>query len=146
MIINCLIRKPLLKCFINKNFRAVTPYCSSSQHPGQKSRDITLRFKLTDETTRLLEKLALVNFENHRNVNVVESAIEFANSINSVNTDNIEPLVTVLENRYLKLREDLVTDKNLKEQVLQNAAIVEEDYFVAPPGNIPVNLQSLKSS
>lgn len=45
----------------------------------------------------------------------------------------MEPLYTVLENYQLKLREDKVTDGNIKEDILSNAAKTEEEtYFVAP--------------
>ena len=31
---------------------------------------------------------------------------------------------------------------NLRREVLANAAVVEEDYFVAPPGNIPFKVDA----
>lgn len=52
---------------------------------------------LDDETIRQLETLSLVNFENKEHIKVVEEAISFANKIQSVNTDNVEPLICVLE-------------------------------------------------
>lgn len=55
--------------------------------------------KLLIDDIKLLEKLSLVNFENQKYVKVVEEAIEFANSINTVNTDEIEPLISLLEDR-----------------------------------------------
>lgn len=54
---------------------------------------------LIDDDIKLLEKLSLVNFENQKYVKVVEEAIEFANFINTVNTDEIEPLISLLEDR-----------------------------------------------
>ncbi|KAK7598284.1 hypothetical protein V9T40_006519 [Parthenolecanium corni] len=98
--------------------------------------------KLDDETIKLLETLSLVNFESKEHIQVVEDAINFASKIQSVNTDNVEPLISVLENETLKLREDKVIEGNCRKEILLNAAAVEEDYFVAPPGNIPVNLNS----
>lgn len=40
--------------------------------------------------------------------------------------------------RPLRVDEDIVTEGNCKEAVLSNAILTEEDYFVAPPGNIPL--------
>ena len=40
--------------------------------------------------------------------------------------------------RDLFLEADQVTDGNILEDILKNAALTEEDYFVAPPGNIPL--------
>lgn len=41
--------------------------------------------------------------------------------------------------RNLYLRSDDVNQGNCVKDILKNAAIKEEDYFVAPPGNIPLN-------
>jgi hypothetical protein len=35
-----------------------------------------------------------------------------------------------------------VTEGNCKAEILANAAITEEDYFVAPPGNIPLEVNT----
>lgn len=40
--------------------------------------------------------------------------------------------------RPLHVEEDVVLEGNCKETVLKNASLIEEDYFVAPPGNIPL--------
>lgn len=71
-------------------------------------------------------------------VKVLEDSIEFANRIQNIDTENVEPLYTVLENHQLELREDVVTDGNIQQDVLKNAQITEEEYFLAPPGNIPL--------
>lgn len=54
--------------------------------------------KLDTETVKLLEKLSLINFETDKYIPTVEEAINFVDSINSVNTDNVEPLISLLEN------------------------------------------------
>lgn len=44
--------------------------------------------------------------------------------------------------RNLNLRPDEVikiTQGNCQKDILRNAAVVEDDYFVAPPGNIPLH-------
>lgn len=48
----------------------------------------------------------------------------------------------------LRVREDEVTEGNCKDHILQNASVTEEDYFVAPPGNISLQAEdfSLKKS
>lgn len=40
--------------------------------------------------------------------------------------------------RVLYLREDKVTEKNDVKAVLQTAVVTDEDFYVAPPGNIPL--------
>ncbi|RWS27896.1 glutamyl-tRNA(Gln) amidotransferase subunit C-like protein [Leptotrombidium deliense] len=85
----------------------------------------------------LLEKLSLVNFANIEGIRRLEEAIKFADRLKEVNTDGVEPMYSVLEDQCLSLREDKVEKYNRKD-VQQNASVVVEDYFVAPPGNIPL--------
>lgn len=65
-------------------------------------------------------------------------SIAFASKILTIDTTNVKPLYTVLENQILELREDKVTDGNIRTDILRNAKVIEEEYFVAPPGNIPL--------
>ena len=73
-------------------------------------------------------------FSNFREaVKVLEDSIDFASKIHNIDTDGVEPLYTVLEDYQLELREDKVTDGNIKEDVMKNAVKTEEDtYFIAP--------------
>lgn len=41
--------------------------------------------------------------------------------------------------RHLTLREDKITQGNCQKDILKNAALKEDDYFVAPIGNIPLH-------
>lgn len=71
---------------------------------------------------------------------VLEDSIEFASKIQNIDTTNVEPLYTVLENFPLQLREDEVTEGNIREDLMKNAKKTEDDlYFVAPVGNVPLN-------
>lgn len=97
MIIKFLAQKLLVKHLQLRKFIAVSCYHSNLHQKSFSTDSPDSPFKLDDETVRLLEKLSLVNFENSKNKAVVESAIEFADGINAINTDNVEPLVTVLE-------------------------------------------------
>ena len=99
--------------------------------------------QIDDETIEHLERLSLVNFANIAGIRRLEEAIKFADQIRVVDTSNVEPLVNVLEDFPLVLRDDEVTEGNVRSAILQNAAVTEDDYFVAPPGNIP--LKSSKS-
>ncbi len=48
-----------------------------------------------------LERLALVDFGNKEGIDRLEAAIAFADQLESVDTTGIEPLYTVLEDRYV---------------------------------------------
>ncbi|XP_055603503.1 glutamyl-tRNA(Gln) amidotransferase subunit C, mitochondrial [Uranotaenia lowii] len=97
------------------------------------------RVTVDEATVQLLERLSLVDLDSKEAHKTLEDSIEFASRILSIDTEGVKPLYTVLENQRLVLREDSVTDGNIREDVLANARISEEDYFVAPPGNIPLD-------
>ncbi|XP_008937266.1 PREDICTED: glutamyl-tRNA(Gln) amidotransferase subunit C, mitochondrial [Merops nubicus] len=85
-----------------------------------------------------LEHLALVDFRDAEGVERLQQAIQFADQLQEVNTDGVEPMDSVLEDRCLYLREDDVTEGNCTKELLKNAREKVEEYFVAPPGNIPL--------
>ncbi|XP_038106239.1 glutamyl-tRNA(Gln) amidotransferase subunit C-2, mitochondrial-like [Culex quinquefasciatus] len=89
-------------------------------------------------------RLSLVDLDNAEAHRTLEDAIEFASQILSVDTDGVEPLYTVLERERLTLREDRVSDGNIQQDVLRNARVTEEEYFVAPPGNITLEQEPKK--
>ncbi|XP_052072890.1 glutamyl-tRNA(Gln) amidotransferase subunit C, mitochondrial-like isoform X2 [Mytilus californianus] len=93
---------------------------------------------IDQEMINHLERVSLVEFNNQAGIERLSKAIESANKLHMVNTDGIEPMESVLEDRMLYLREDKVTDGKCKQEVLSNAVKTIEDYFVAPPGNIPL--------
>ncbi|XP_075574931.1 glutamyl-tRNA(Gln) amidotransferase subunit C, mitochondrial [Pelecanus crispus] len=94
--------------------------------------------KVTVEVLDHLERLALVDFRDAEGVERLQKAIQFADQLHEVNTDGVEPMDSVLEDRCLYLREDDVTEGNCTNELLKNAREKVEEYFVAPPGNIPL--------
>ncbi|XP_045771653.1 DNA polymerase subunit gamma-2, mitochondrial-like isoform X3 [Maniola jurtina] len=97
------------------------------------------RTKVDTNTISLLERLSLVKCDTDEGVNVLEDSIAFADKILHIDTTGVEPLYTVLEKENLTLREDIITQGNCQKDILKNAAVTEDDYFVAPPGNIPLH-------
>ncbi|KAH8032935.1 hypothetical protein HPB51_003889 [Rhipicephalus microplus] len=59
----------------------------------------------------------------------------------NVDTTGVAPMVTPLEDVPLRLRPD-VPIECCAEEILKNAKVTEEGYFVAPPGNIPLDVKS----
>lgn len=55
----------------------------------------------------------------------------WVDQLKEVNTDDVEPLVSVNEN-HLQMRKDEVTDGNIAEQILANAPMKEYEYFAVP--------------
>ncbi|XP_063972165.1 glutamyl-tRNA(Gln) amidotransferase subunit C, mitochondrial [Diachasmimorpha longicaudata] len=97
------------------------------------------QIKISKETIKKLERLSLVDFGNEAGINRLEAAIKFAEKLKDFPIDDkVEPLYCVLEKECLRLREDKVTEGGYREKILKNATVTEEEYFVAPPGNIPL--------
>ena len=61
----------------------------------------------------------------------LNSIFDFIEKLNELNTDNIEPLTSVAETT-LKLREDEVKSKSIRDQILKNSPEENEDFFVVP--------------
>lgn len=47
----------------------------------------------------------------------------------------------VNEEESLDLREDEETEGNIRDSLLSNAPLTDDTCFIAPPGNIPVELE-----
>ena len=61
----------------------------------------------------------------------LNSIFDFIEKLNELNTDNIEPLTSVVETT-LKLRADEVKSENIRDQILKNSPEENEDFFVVP--------------
>ncbi|XP_036369162.1 glutamyl-tRNA(Gln) amidotransferase subunit C, mitochondrial isoform X2 [Octopus sinensis] len=85
-----------------------------------------------------LERLSLVAFDSEVGVQRLRQTIKAANNVLSVDTTGIEPMISVHEDRALELRSDVIKEGRDKDAILNNATKVFEDYYVAPPGNIPL--------
>ncbi|XP_006884687.1 PREDICTED: glutamyl-tRNA(Gln) amidotransferase subunit C, mitochondrial-like [Elephantulus edwardii] len=92
--------------------------------------------QVSAEMIEHLERLALVDFGSREAVARLEKAIAFADRLRGVDTDRVEPMESVLEDRCLFLRSDDVVEGNCTQEILQNSHQVLEEYSVAPPGNI----------
>jgi len=51
--------------------------------------------------------------------------------LNEVDVSGVEPMTSVVETR-LPMREDVVTDGNIPDQVLANAPRTEDGFFIVP--------------
>lgn len=89
-----------------------------------------------------------LSFTHRQALKTLEDSIEFASKILSIDTTGVEPMYFVHENQYLPLRKDEVTEGNIRDELLRNAPVNDDVCFVAPPGNIPVELDepNLKAS
>ena len=61
----------------------------------------------------------------------LNSIFDFIEKLNELNTDKVEPLTSVAETT-LKLRNDEVKSKDIRNQILKNSPDENEDFFVVP--------------
>lgn len=82
---------------------------------------------------RRLERLALVGFEYEQSKRILEEAIAFAERIRTARIDEtVRPMYSTLENDHIRLRDDVARNDVDRREILRNAAVLEEEYFVAP--------------
>ena len=81
-----------------------------------------------------------MDFANVRGIERLEEAIDLAEKIVDVDTEGVEPLYSVLEDETLQLRQDVPAEiSNNRKSLLKLAVVTEEDYYVAPQGNVPLS-------
>ncbi|MEL7042037.1 MAG: Asp-tRNA(Asn)/Glu-tRNA(Gln) amidotransferase subunit GatC [Pseudomonadota bacterium] len=57
--------------------------------------------------------------------------LDWIEQLNEVDIDGVEPMTSVVE-ATLPMREDVVTDGNIQDQILVNAPKSDEGFFVVP--------------
>jgi aspartyl-tRNA(Asn)/glutamyl-tRNA(Gln) amidotransferase subunit C len=123
---------------------------SSSLHPAIPKTPVASKFMtvvspdetVIDSTTiDHLERISLVDFANVRGIERLEEAIRLAEVIKTVDTTGVEPMYSIMEDQTLVTRKDIPEPPNCRKQLMDTASVTEEDYFVAPQGNIPLSLQ-----
>ena len=87
--------------------------------------------KKTVTTISYLSRLKIDSEKEEKITNDLENIIKFVDQLNDVDTSDIEPLTNPLE-KMAKTRDDKVTAKNLKEELLEIAPSSNEDYFLVP--------------
>ena len=86
------------------------------------------------KTIKHISKLSRISVDDEKAKKLVgdlNSIFEFIEKLNKLNTENVEPLTSVVETT-LRLRTDDVTSKNIKDQILKNSPDKNEDFFVVP--------------
>jgi aspartyl-tRNA(Asn)/glutamyl-tRNA(Gln) amidotransferase subunit C len=61
----------------------------------------------------------------------LNSILGWIDQLNEVDVSGVEPMTSVVETK-LPMREDIVTDGNIQDQVLANAPRSEDGFFVVP--------------
>jgi aspartyl-tRNA(Asn)/glutamyl-tRNA(Gln) amidotransferase subunit C len=61
----------------------------------------------------------------------LNAILAFVEQLSEVNVEGVEPMTSVTPMK-LPMREDVVTDGDIEPQVLANAPLVEDGFFVVP--------------
>ena len=86
------------------------------------------------KTVKHISKLARISLEDEKAKKLagdLNSIFEFIEKLNKLKTDKVEPLTSIAETT-LKLRNDEVKSKNIRDQILKNSPDKNRDFFVVP--------------
>jgi len=78
-----------------------------------------------------LARIAMSEEELERLVPELNNILGWVEQLGEVDTDGIEPLATVIDQK-LRLREDIVTEGNIRDEVLANAPDAQHGFFAVP--------------
>ena len=78
-----------------------------------------------------LARIAMTDEEIARLEPELNAIIGWVEQLAEVNTDGIEPLTAVIDQK-LRLRDDAVTDGNIRDDVLANAPEAQHGFFAVP--------------
>ncbi|HEX5600416.1 MAG TPA: Asp-tRNA(Asn)/Glu-tRNA(Gln) amidotransferase subunit GatC, partial [Hyphomicrobiaceae bacterium] len=76
------------------------------------------RIKITDDEARELQA-------------ELSGILDWVDQLNEVDTSNVEPMTRVVPIR-LKMRKDEVTDGNIADDIVKNAPMTDDHFFVVP--------------
>ena len=89
---------------------------------------------VSPEQVRHIAKLARIAMSDDQLARLVpelNAIIGWVEQLGEVDTDGVEPLTAVIDQK-LRLREDAVTDGDIRDQVLANAPEAQHGFFAVP--------------
>ncbi|MFO7298440.1 MAG: Asp-tRNA(Asn)/Glu-tRNA(Gln) amidotransferase subunit GatC [Pseudomonadota bacterium] len=90
--------------------------------------------KVDEATVRRIARLARIKItdDEARELQAELSGIlDWVDQLNEVDTSNVEPMTRVVPIR-LKMRKDEVTDGNIADDIVKNAPMTDDHFFVVP--------------
>ena len=86
------------------------------------------------EKIKHIAKLARISVNQEKATNLsrdLNSILKFVEQLNEINTQNTQPLSSILETS-LRVRTDVVKDGKIREKILENSPDKNEEFFVVP--------------
>ena len=78
-----------------------------------------------------LARIAMSDEEIEQLVPELNNILGWVEQLGEVNTDGVEPLTAVIDQK-LRLRDDVVTEGNIRDEVLANAPEAQHGFFAVP--------------
>ena len=78
-----------------------------------------------------LARIAMSDEEIERLAPELNNILGWVEQLGEVNTDGVEPLTAVIDQK-LRLREDAVTEGNIRDEILANAPEAQHGFFAVP--------------
>jgi len=78
-----------------------------------------------------LARIAMSDEELERLVPELNNILGWVEQLGEVDTDGVEPLTAVIDQK-LRLRDDVVTEGNIRDEVLKNAPDAQHGFFAVP--------------
>ncbi|MAU87054.1 MAG: Asp-tRNA(Asn)/Glu-tRNA(Gln) amidotransferase GatCAB subunit C [Rhodobiaceae bacterium] len=78
-----------------------------------------------------LAKISITSDETEKLESEISSIISWVETLNEVDTDNIEPMINSLKSS-LRMRDDEVNDGNKIKDILLNSPTEDDNFFVVP--------------
>jgi aspartyl-tRNA(Asn)/glutamyl-tRNA(Gln) amidotransferase subunit C len=78
-----------------------------------------------------LARIAMSDAEVEAMVPELNNILGWVEQLGEVDTEGVEPLTAVIDQK-LRLREDVVTDGNIRDAILANAPAAEHGFFAVP--------------
>jgi len=78
-----------------------------------------------------LARIAMSDEELDRLLPELNNILSWVEQLAEVNTEGVEPLTAVIEQK-LRLRDDAITDGNVRDDVLANAPEAQHGFFAVP--------------
>ena len=102
--------------------------------PGTVAAAIAPSMSVNADQVRHVAKLARIamsDAEVEKMVPEFNNILKWVEQLGEVDTDGVEPLTAVIANR-LRLREDKVSDGNIRDDILANAPDAQHGFFAVP--------------
>lgn len=125
----------LVRCTQRLNYTFLPMFSNSVfYHHSMKPIDSSSTMPvIKQETIQKIEQLSLLNVDDDYGFSVLKAAIIFTENLRNTKINKeIEPMYSPFETESMLLRNDNIEHNISRKEILMNAAITEEEYFVAP--------------